>query len=127
MRDYLDTTGCRMEFLRRQLDDDAADAVRALRQLHRRGTARRRSPRRPWSARARERLQPAGGGGRAAQDVADRAEGRASRAASARAGQAEPGRALGRLTDIGWGNRLRGCSPTEPPTARCPTTSSTPW
>ena len=42
-------SGCRMEFLRRELDDPAAGAVRALRQLHRPalGRRRRRTPVRP--------------------------------------------------------------------------------
>ena len=46
MLDYLATDGCRMEFLRRELDDPAAAAVRALRQLHRQHLAGRRAVRR---------------------------------------------------------------------------------
>ena len=42
MLDYLDTTECRMVFLRRQLDDPSADAVRTLRRLHRHGVEQRR-------------------------------------------------------------------------------------
>ncbi|MEU0519033.1 RecQ family ATP-dependent DNA helicase [Streptosporangium sp. NPDC006007] len=104
MLDYLDTTGCREEFLRRRLDDDTAtpcgrcdnctgahrppevgtEAVRrAAESLRRPGVeieARRQWP--TGSADLKGRIRPELG--------------------------AEPGRALGRLTDIGWGNRLRG-------------------
>lgn len=104
MLDYLDTTGCREEFLRRRLDDDTAtpcgrcdnctgahrspevgtEAVkRAAESLRRPGVeieARRQWP--TGLADLKGRIRPELG--------------------------AEPGRALGRLTDIGWGNRLRG-------------------
>ena len=33
---------------------------------------------------------------------------------------AEPGRALGRLTDLGWGPRLRALLADDGPTAPCP-------
>ncbi|GAA2859076.1 RecQ family ATP-dependent DNA helicase [Streptosporangium fragile] len=104
MLEYLDTTGCREEFLRRRLDDAAATpcgrcdnctgahrspeveegAVRsAADRLRRPGVEI--EPRRQWPtglADLRGRIKPELG--------------------------AETGRALGRLTDIGWGNRLRG-------------------
>ncbi|MEV0323582.1 RecQ family ATP-dependent DNA helicase [Streptomyces sp. NPDC050658] len=107
MRDYATAPGCRMEFLRRQLDDEAAapcgrcdncagsrfsDAVSsgAL------GTARGElvragvdvEPRRMWPT------------GLAAVGVDLKGRIPAGE-------QADRGRALGRLSDIGWGNRLR--------------------
>ena len=59
---------------------------------------------------AARRARPTRGGGGAAQDVADRAAGgrvSSSRGVSRPGEQAATGRALGRLSDIGWGNRLR--------------------
>ncbi|GAA3160409.1 RecQ family ATP-dependent DNA helicase [Planomonospora alba] len=103
MLEYLDITGCREEFLRRRLDDDTAtpcgrcdnctgrhrspeveaeDVERAAASLHRPGVEI--EPRRQWPTGLSDlkgRIKPELG--------------------------AEPGRALGRLTDIGWGNRLR--------------------
>lgn len=107
MRDYVSTTECRMEFLQRQLDDEGAkpcgrcdncagarytaeasavalDAARA--DLGRAGVEV--EPRRMWPTGL-----PAIG-----VDLKGRIP----------AGeQAAQGRALGRLSDIGWGNRLR--------------------
>ena len=107
MREYASTTGCRMEFLQRQLDDEGAkpcgrcdncagarftvdtssvalDAARV--DLGRAGVEV--EPRRMWPTGL-----PAIG-----VDLKGRIP----------AGeQAAPGRALGRLSDIGWGNRLR--------------------
>ncbi|MFN2539464.1 MAG: RecQ family ATP-dependent DNA helicase [Mycobacteriales bacterium] len=103
MRDYVTTTACRMEYLRRQLDDPAAapcgrcdnclgrpldtsvtpaalDAASAA--LGRPGVVL--EPRKMW---------PTG--------LAD-LKGRIPAE-----DQAEPGRALGRLSDLGWGTRLR--------------------
>nr|WP_026449183.1 RecQ family ATP-dependent DNA helicase [Actinopolyspora mortivallis] len=117
MLDYLTTTGCRMEFLRSALDDPGARPCgrcdnctgrgftaevsaetleRAEQQLRRAGTIL--TPRRMWPAGMKE----------VGVDVAGRIP----------AGeQHEPGRALGRLTDIGWGNRLRELlSPQSPDT-----------
>ncbi|PRW64698.1 RecQ family ATP-dependent DNA helicase [Actinopolyspora mortivallis] len=107
MLDYLTTTGCRMQFLRSALDDPGArpcgrcdnctgrgftaevsaeTLTQAEHQLRRAGTTL--TPRRMWPAGMKE----------VGVDVAGRIP----------AGeQHEPGRALGRLTDIGWGNRLR--------------------
>ncbi|MDF3298325.1 RecQ family ATP-dependent DNA helicase [Streptomyces tropicalis] len=107
MRDYATATGCRMEFLQRQLDDDSAtpcgrcdncagarftadtsasavDAARA--DLGRPGVEV--EPRRMW---------PTG-----LPAIGVDLKGRIPPAE-----QAAPGRALGRLSDIGWGNRLR--------------------
>ncbi|WP_433259022.1 RecQ family ATP-dependent DNA helicase [Streptosporangium sp. CA-135522] len=104
MLDYLDTAECREMFLRHRLDDDTATPCgrcdnctgahrspevearaveRAAESLHRPGVeieARRQWP--TGLADLKGRIKPELG--------------------------AEPGRALGRLTDIGWGNRLRG-------------------
>ncbi|GGP85460.1 ATP-dependent DNA helicase RecQ [Streptosporangium pseudovulgare] len=104
MLEYLGTTECREVFLRRCLDDDtaapcgrcdnctgahrspevAAEAVeRAAETLHRPGVEI--EPRRQWPTGLTDlkgRIKPELGAG--------------------------TGRALGRLTDIGWGNRLRG-------------------
>ncbi|WP_317445795.1 RecQ family ATP-dependent DNA helicase [Streptomyces collinus] len=107
MRDYASTTDCRMEFLQRQLDDEGAkpcgrcdncaaprftadtttaalDAARV--DLGRAGVEV--EPRRMW---------PTG-----LPAIGIDLKGRIP------AGElASPGRALGRLSDIGWGNRLR--------------------
>ena len=105
MLDYIGTDSCRMEFLRRQLDDPAATpcgrcdnctgrhrsaevsatgAAQARDRLRRPGVEV--APRRMWPT----GLKDLGVSGRIPADL-----------------MAEPGRALGRLTDIGWGNRLR--------------------
>ncbi|QFG20960.1 RecQ family ATP-dependent DNA helicase [Actinomadura sp. WMMB 499] len=106
MLDYITTTGCREEFLRHRLDDPAAapcgrcdnctgerrsadvaaeSTARARDRLHRPGVDL--PPRRMWPTAVKDDL---GVSGRIAAGE-----------------QAETGRALGRLTDIGWGNRLR--------------------
>lgn len=107
MRDYVTTADCRLEFLRRQLDDELAapcgrcdtcagarydahvdpaalDAARAA--LGRPGIEV--EPRRMW---------PTG-----MVDAGVELKGRIPAGE-----QASTGRALGRLSDIGWGNRLR--------------------
>ncbi|MGZ2356433.1 RecQ family ATP-dependent DNA helicase [Streptomyces sp. 372A] len=107
MRDYATTDGCRMEFLRRQLDDEEATACgrcdncaggrfevgvsdaaldTAKGELRRAGVEV--EPRKMW---------PTG-----LASVGVDLKGRIP--ATERSGT---GRALGRLTDIGWGNRLR--------------------
>ncbi|WP_103937324.1 RecQ family ATP-dependent DNA helicase [Thermomonospora echinospora] len=106
MLDYLSTTTCREEFLRLRLDDPQAapcgrcdnctgrpwsaevsgtGAEEAGRRLRRPGVEV--APRRMWPTGVKDDLGVSG---------------RIPAAALA-----EPGRALGRLTDIGWGNRLR--------------------
>ncbi|MEU8618859.1 RecQ family ATP-dependent DNA helicase [Streptomyces sp. NPDC048623] len=107
MRDYVSTDACRMEFLRRQLDDEGAvpcgrcdncagpwadsgvsaeTLTAAEKELDRPGVEI--EPRRMWPT-----GMPALG-----VDLKGRIP----------AGeQCAPGRALGRLSDIGWGNRLR--------------------
>jgi ATP-dependent DNA helicase RecQ len=105
MLDYIGTDSCRMEYLRRELDDpeaapcgrcdnctgrhwpaevSAAGAAQARDRLRRPGVEV--TPRRMWPT----GLKELGVSGRISADH-----------------MAEPGRALGRLTDIGWGNRLR--------------------
>ncbi len=107
MRDYAATSECRMEFLQRQLDDEgakpcgqcdncagarftadtSADSLDAARDdLGRAGVEV--EPRRMWPTGL-----PAIG-----VDLKGRIPAKE---------QAAPGRALGRLSDIGWGNRLR--------------------
>ncbi|MFF2024159.1 DEAD/DEAH box helicase [Streptomyces sp. NPDC058171] len=107
MREYVRTTGCRMEFLRRQLDDEEAVPCgrcdncagarfdtevsgaaldRARGELERPGVEV--EPRRMW---------PTG----------LRAVGISLKGRIPAGEQAATGRALGRLSDIGWGNRLR--------------------
>lgn len=107
MREYATTTGCRMEFLRRQLDDEEAvpcgrcdncagarftDAVSSHSLDVARGELGRAGvevePRRMWPT------------GLAAVGVDLKGRIPAGE-------QAATGRALGRLSDIGWGNRLR--------------------
>ncbi|MEU6262035.1 RecQ family ATP-dependent DNA helicase [Saccharopolyspora shandongensis] len=107
MLDYLGTSSCRMEFLRRQLDDAAAEPCgrcdnctgsgysgdvddQAVQQA---GERLRRpgvevSPRKMWPSGMDSLGVPASGKLPAGE-------------------QATTGRAIGRLTDIGWGNRLR--------------------
>ncbi|WP_425608591.1 RecQ family ATP-dependent DNA helicase [Streptomyces albipurpureus] len=107
MRDYARSTGCRMEFLRRQLDDETAapcgrcdncagsrfsdkvsDAAldTARGELNRPGVEV--EPRKMWPT------------GLAAVGIGLKGRIPASE-------QSASGRALGRLSDIGWGNRLR--------------------
>ncbi|MEE1926633.1 RecQ family ATP-dependent DNA helicase [Streptomyces sp. TRM 70351] len=107
MRDYVSTSACRMEFLRRQLDDEeaapcgrcdncagawadpsvASETVNgAVRELDRPGVEI--EPRRMWPT-----GMPALG-----VDLKGRIPATE---------QCSTGRALGRLSDIGWGNRLR--------------------
>ncbi len=107
MRDYVATTGCRMEFLRRQLDDPGAAPCGRCDRCTGQALPLQVSP--AALAAASDRLQQPGveieprrlwptgmdtvGVGRKGKIPTDRL--------------AEPGRALGRLTDLGWGSRLR--------------------
>jgi ATP-dependent DNA helicase RecQ len=107
MLDYLDTSGCRMEFLRRQLDDP--DATACGRCDNCTGNhwstsvsaavvdATEQRLQRPGIEIAARRQWPTG---MSKLDVP-----LSGRIAASE--QAESGRALGRLTDVGWGNRLR--------------------
>ncbi|WP_371668723.1 RecQ family ATP-dependent DNA helicase [Streptomyces sp. NBC_00289] len=120
MRDYATTTGCRMEFLRRQLDDEqAAPCGRCDNCAGARFTAE-------VSPRA---LDTAGGSlARAGVVVEPRkmwptglpAVGVSLKGRIPPGEQATPGRALGRLSDIGWGNRLRPLLSPQTPDAPVP-------
>ncbi len=105
--DYQNTTGCRMEFLLRQLDDPHAAACGRCDNC----TGRR------WSvevsgervAAADERLRRPGVE-LAPRQIWPSNLGTLGIPLSGKIGAdqvAAPGRAVGRLTDIGWGNRLR--------------------
>jgi ATP-dependent DNA helicase RecQ len=107
MLDYISLESCRMEFLRRQLDDpDAAPCGRCDRCRNE-----------PWDSRVSdESLQAANAAlGRVGVEVSPRAQWPTglSSVGIALSGKipanvsAEPGRALARLSDIGWGTRLR--------------------
>ncbi len=106
MRDYIATTGCRMRFLREQLDDPGADdcgrcdnctgrgpaatiedstVIAARERISRPGVAL--DPRRQWPS-AMRTLDIDLAGRISADD------------------QAEPGRAVARVTDLGWGRRI---------------------
>ncbi|MDN3292683.1 RecQ family ATP-dependent DNA helicase [Streptomyces ficellus] len=107
MRDYATATGCRMEFLRRQLDDEEAapcgrcdncagprfDAKVSAAALD----AARGELGRPGVEVEPRKMWPTG-----LPAVGVDLKGRIPAGE-----QSFPGRALGRLSDIGWGNRLR--------------------
>ncbi|WP_128374991.1 RecQ family ATP-dependent DNA helicase [Streptomyces cavernae] len=107
MRDYVTTTGCRMEFLRRQLDDEQAAPCGRCDTCA--------TPRFGDSVSAGALDAARGELGRAGVEVEPRkmwptglpAIGVSLKGRIPVGEQAAPGRALGRLTDIGWGNRLR--------------------
>jgi ATP-dependent DNA helicase RecQ len=115
MLGYIATAGCRMEYLRRELDDPAAapcgrcdnctqrpwsDAVSATADSAARDHLLRPGveiqPRKMWPTGMRE----------LGIDLAGKISADWS---------AEPGRALGRLTDLGWGPRLRALLADAPP------------
>ncbi|MFE3743386.1 RecQ family ATP-dependent DNA helicase [Streptomyces sp. NPDC059134] len=107
MRDYASASGCRMEFLRRQLDDE--EAVPCGRCDNCAGTR--------FEAKVTAAALDAARGelGRPGVEVEPRkmwptglaAVGVSLKGRIAQGEQSFPGRALGRLSDIGWGNRLR--------------------
>ncbi len=107
MLDYQSTDGCRMEFLLRQLDDP--HAVPCGRCDNCTGRTWDTAVSDAASAQARDRLRRPG------VDVGERKQwppgmrelGVPLSGKIPADERAEPGRALGRLTDIGWGNRLR--------------------
>ena len=108
MRDYAATPGCRMAFLRHQLDDPAAEPCGRCDRCTGRAVELAVTPDALAAAQAHlgrpgvevepRKLWPTG---MAAAGVALSGRIPADR-------QAESGRALGRLSDIGWGTRLRG-------------------
>jgi ATP-dependent DNA helicase RecQ len=116
MLDYVATGGCRMEYLRRELDDPEAarcgrcdnctgrfwpadvpegGALAARARLQRPGVEI--EPRKMWPSGMKD-LKVAGASGKIPAGLL-----------------AEQGRALGRLTDIGWGTTLRGLLADEAP------------
>ncbi|MER7736018.1 RecQ family ATP-dependent DNA helicase [Streptomyces erythrochromogenes] len=107
MRDYAATTGCRMEFLRRQLDDEEAapcgrcDNCAGARFAAEVSTTALDTARgelgRPGVELEPRKMWPTG-----LAAVGVDLKGRIPAGE-----QASTGRALGRLSDIGWGNRLR--------------------
>ncbi|MGH3628465.1 MAG: helicase-related protein, partial [Sciscionella sp.] len=107
MIDYLSTSGCRMEFLRRQLDDPDASACGRcdncsgdpwpMQVSAHSATAAKQRLRRPGVPVAPRKMWPSAMGSLGIKLSGKIAE-------SERAAE---GRALGRLTDIGWGNQLR--------------------
>ncbi|MER7896407.1 RecQ family ATP-dependent DNA helicase [Streptomyces sp. NPDC096046] len=107
MRAYASTTDCRMEFLQRQLDDEAAKPC---------GRCDNCAGPRFAADTSEEALDAARVDlGRAGAEVEPRrmwptglpAIGVDLKGRIPAGEQAAPGRALGRLSDIGWGNRLR--------------------
>jgi ATP-dependent DNA helicase RecQ len=105
MLDYEDTGACRMEFLRRELDDpDAAPCGRCDNCT---GSHRSAEVSDAGAAQAQARLSRPGVEvtPRRMWPTGMKAEGISGRIPPGL--QAEPGRALGRLTDLGWGGRLR--------------------
>lgn len=107
MLDYIAAEGCRMRFLRHQLDDPAAEPCGRCDNCT--GTPWTAEPAGPSLVAARDRLRRPGvevpprrmwpsGMKELGIEVAGRIAAEA---------MPEPGRALGRLTDIGWGERLR--------------------
>lgn len=107
MLDYLDTTGCRMEFLLRQLDDPAAAPCGRCDNCTGRGWSTEVSE--SAASSARDRLRRPG------VELPARRQWPSGMSAlgvplSGKIGPAQvaaEGRVLGRLTDIGWGTRLR--------------------
>ncbi|MEV0177623.1 RecQ family ATP-dependent DNA helicase [Streptomyces sp. NPDC050803] len=107
MREYASTTGCRMEFLQRQLDDEGAKPCGRCDNCA--GARFRADTSTAALDAARSDL------GRAGVEVESRrmwptglpAIGVDLKGRIPPGEQAAPGRALGRLSDIGWGNRLR--------------------
>ncbi|MGK5697204.1 RecQ family ATP-dependent DNA helicase [Streptomyces sp. URMC 128] len=107
MREYASTANCRMEFLQRQLDDEAAKPC---------GRCDNCAGPRFTADMSEEALDAARVDlGRAGVEVEPRrmwptglpAIGVDLKGRIPAGEQAAPGRALGRLSDIGWGNRLR--------------------
>jgi len=104
---YITTTGCRMEYLRRQLDDPGAEPCGRCDNCtgHRwsetvaetAASAARDHLLRPGIEIQPRKMWPTG-----MRDLGIDVSGKIGADVSA-----EPGRALGRLTDLGWGPRLR--------------------
>ena len=107
MLDYAATDSCRMDYLRRELDDPAAapcgrcdnctGTARATQVSQGSEETARARLHRPGVTLAPRRMWPSG-----MAELGVALTGRISAADAA-----EPGRSVGRLTDIGWGGRLR--------------------
>ncbi|MFJ4714178.1 RecQ family ATP-dependent DNA helicase [Streptomyces sp. NPDC088785] len=120
MREYATTTGCRMEFLRRQLDDEEAapcgrcDNCAGSRFAAEVSSTALDSARgelgRPGVEVEPRKMWPTG-----LASVGIELKGRIPAGE-----QAGTGRALGRLSDIGWGNRLRPMLAPQAPDGRVP-------
>jgi ATP-dependent DNA helicase RecQ len=107
MLGYAATTSCRMEYLRRELDDPAAEPCRRCDNCTGTSRASQVSQRSEETALARLRrpgvtLQPRRVWPSGMKDLGVTLTGRISAEDAA-----EPGRSVGRLTDIGWGGTLR--------------------
>ncbi|MFI2028369.1 RecQ family ATP-dependent DNA helicase [Streptomyces buecherae] len=120
MRAYASTTECRMEFLRRQLDDETAQPC---------GRCDNCAGARFSVDVSAAALQTAQGElGRPGVEVEPRrmwptglpAIGVSLKGRIPAGEQAAPGRALGRLSDIGWGNRLRPLLAPQSPDGKVP-------
>ncbi len=120
MREYATTTECRMEFLQRQLDDEGAKPC---------GRCDNCAEPRFTSGLSSAALDAARSDlGRAGVEVEPRrmwptglpAIGIELKGRIPAGDQASPGRALGRLSDIGWGNRLRPLLAPQTPDAAVP-------
>ncbi|MFI9247821.1 RecQ family ATP-dependent DNA helicase [Streptomyces sp. NPDC053086] len=120
MREYATTTECRMEFLQRQLDDEGAKPC---------GRCDNCAEPRFTSGLSTAALDAARSDlGRAGVEVEPRrmwptglpAIGIDLKGRIPAGEQASPGRALGRLSDIGWGNRLRPLFAPRTPDAAVP-------
>jgi ATP-dependent DNA helicase RecQ len=107
MRDYVTTTACRMQYLRRQLDDPEAEACGRCDTCA--GPAYPAEVSAEFTESARSALRRPG------VEIEPRAQWPSGMAALgvelsgriAAGDRAEPGRALARLSDLGWGARLR--------------------
>ncbi|BFV56971.1 DEAD/DEAH box helicase [Kitasatospora sp. CMC57] len=120
MREYAATTGCRMEFLRRQLDDEQAApcgrcdncaGTRPSAEVSAEAdSAARAALGRPGVSFEPRRLWPTG-----MEAIGVPLKGRIPAGE-----QADTGRALGRLSDIGWGIRLRTLLADDAPDAPVP-------
>jgi ATP-dependent DNA helicase RecQ len=107
MLGYLTTSGCRLEYLRRELDDPAAAECGRCDNCT--GRPWPATVPEPAAAAARDRLlrpgveiEPRKMWPTGMRELGVEAAGKIKPELSA-----EPGRALGRLTDLGWGSRLR--------------------
>jgi ATP-dependent DNA helicase RecQ len=107
MREYVGTTACRMEFLRRELDDPAAEPCGRCDNCA--GSAHPTDVSAEYLDTARQTLRRPG------VEIEPRAQWPTGMAAAgvrlsgriAAGERPESGRALGRLSDLGWGGRLR--------------------